>query len=104
MVKASGLRWVSLMWLGRVPWASRVWALPVLTALAPSEPYYRERGRQPKKLTDWARQIILQLRRWLPDRDLKVVGDGAYAALAFLRSLNAGASMVNWSSPMLIKG
>ena len=80
VVKASGLRWVSLMRLGQIPWAHRVWALPLLTVLAPSEPYYRTQGRQPKKLTDWARQLILQLRRWLPDRDLVVVGDGAYAA------------------------
>ena len=61
VVKASGLRWVSLMWLGQIPWAHRVWALPLLTVLAPSEPYYRTQGRQPKKLTDWARQLILQL-------------------------------------------
>ena len=36
-VKASGLRWISLMWLTRIPWACRTWALPVLIALAPSE-------------------------------------------------------------------
>ena len=35
LVKASGLRWISLMWLGNVPWAGRHWALPVLTVLAP---------------------------------------------------------------------
>ena len=28
VVKASGLRWVSLMWLGHIPWAGRWWALP----------------------------------------------------------------------------
>ena len=36
-VKASGLRWISLMLLTTIPWADRTWALPVLTALAPSE-------------------------------------------------------------------
>ena len=36
-VKASGLRWLSLMLLAPIPWAKRVWALPFLTALAPSE-------------------------------------------------------------------
>ena len=68
LVKASGLRWVSLMWLGHVPWAGRYWALPFLTVLAPSERYYRQRGRRHKKLTDWDRRMILQLRRWLPHR------------------------------------
>ena len=34
-----------------------------------------------KKLTDWARQMILQLRRWLPQRPLVLVGDSSYAVL-----------------------
>ena len=37
VVKASGLRWISLMWLGHIPWARRCWALLFLTVLAPSE-------------------------------------------------------------------
>ena len=79
VVKASGLRWISLMWLGQVPWAGRYWALPFLTVLAPSARYHRQRGRRHKKLTDWARQMVLQLRRWLPQRSLVLVGDGGYA-------------------------
>src|SRR6476619_1877313 len=42
-VKASGLRWLSLMLLAPVPWTGRIWALPFLTVLAPSERYCRER-------------------------------------------------------------
>ena len=84
VVKASGLRWISLMWLGHIPWAGRFWALPFLTVLAPSERYYRQRGRRHKKLTDWARQMIMQLRRWLPHRPLVLVGDSSYAVLDLL--------------------
>ena len=83
-VKCSGLRWISLMWLAPVSWAQRVWALPVLTALAPSERYCQEQGIQHKKLTDWARQIVSVLRRWLPERQLVVVADSGYSALDFL--------------------
>lgn len=83
-VKASGLRWISVMWLTRIPFAQRIWALPFLTALAPSERYYEQRGRKVKKLTDWAGQLVCQLRRWLPNRRLVVVGDSTYAALDFL--------------------
>lgn len=36
-VKTSGLRWVCMMLLVPLPWAQRVWALPFLTVLAPSE-------------------------------------------------------------------
>ena len=84
LVKASGLRWISLMWLGQIPWVGRYWALPFLTVLAPSERYHRQRGRRHKKLTDWARQMILQLRRWLPHRPLVLVGDSSYAVLDLL--------------------
>jgi hypothetical protein len=83
-VKASGLRWLSLMLLAPIPWAKRVWALPFLTVLAPSERYYQERKRSHKKLTDWARQVLLQVRRWLPGRKLVVVMDSSFAAIDFL--------------------
>jgi hypothetical protein len=85
--KATGLRWLSLMLLVPIPWAGRVWALPFLTALAPSERYCRERGRRHKKLTDWARQLVLQARRWLPDRRLVLVADSGFAALELLAAL-----------------
>lgn len=85
-VKASGLRWISLMLLTPISWAQRVWALPFLTVLAASERYYQQRGRKPKKLTDWARQLVFQLRRWLPQARLVVVGDSTYAALEFLHA------------------
>src|SRR3954451_23394620 len=86
-VKASGLRWLSLMLLAPIPWAGRVWALPFLTVLAPSERYCRERGRRHKNLTDWARQMALQARRWLPGREVVLVGDGSFAALDLLAAL-----------------
>jgi len=87
-VKASGLRWLSLMLLTPIPWAHRVWALPFLTALAPSERYCQQRGRRHKKLTDWGRQLVLQAHRWLPGRELVVVADSAFAALEFLAAVS----------------
>jgi DDE superfamily endonuclease len=47
-VKASGLRWVSLMLLAPIPWAARTWALPFLTCLAPSERYAQKRQKRHK--------------------------------------------------------
>ena len=84
LVKASGLRWISLMWLGHVPWAGRPWALPVLTVLAPSSRYHQQQGRRHKRITDWARQMVMLLRRWLPQRQLILVGDNGYAVLDLL--------------------
>ncbi|MGT2489236.1 IS701 family transposase [Methylobacterium oryzae CBMB20] len=86
-VKASGLRWMSLMLLAPIPWAGRVWALPFLTALVPSERACRERGRRHKPLLDVGRQLALQARRWLPRRDLVVVGDSGFSALLFLDAM-----------------
>lgn len=83
-VKASGLRWISLMYLAHIPWAARTWALPVLTALAPSERYYQSLGRSHKTLAERARQVIIQLRRWLPERYLVLVADSSYAVLELL--------------------
>jgi hypothetical protein len=86
LVKTSGLRWISLMWLTTIPWAARVWALPFLTVLAPSERYTEQSGRQHKKITDWARQMIYQLHRWVPFRRLVIVADYTYAVLDFLHA------------------
>ena len=83
-VKASGLRWIAMQLLVRVPWAERVWALPFFTVLAPSERYHQARGLRHKTLPDWGRQMIRQLRRWLPDRVLVVVVDSSYAVLELL--------------------
>ncbi len=85
---ASGLRWLSLMMLVDIPWAGRVWALPFLTVLAPSERYDHQRGHRHKCLTDWARQMLLQVRRWLPHRQLVVVADSSFAALELLFALS----------------
>jgi DDE superfamily endonuclease len=86
-VKASGLRWISLMLLTPMPWAQRIWALPVMTVLSPSERYYQARGRHPRTLLERSAQMLKLLRRWLPERALVVVGDSAYAALDFLNTM-----------------
>src|ERR687889_1352579 len=83
-VKSSGLRWVCVMLLVEVPWASRVWALPFLSALAPSEGYAAKRGKRHKKITEWAWQMLLVVRRWHPRREIVAVADRAYASLKLL--------------------
>src|SRR6266516_6929554 len=96
LVKNSGLRWVCLMLLVPIPFAARTWALPLLTALAPSARYDQARGRQHKTVTDWARQLRLVVRRWWPDRALVVVADSTSAARAFLAACSA------WPRPVTI--
>lgn len=86
-VKTSGLRWICLMLLTPIPWAQRVWALPFLTVLAPSKRYHAQRRKKHKTITDWARQMIRQLHRWLPERALVIVADGSYAVVEFLANV-----------------
>jgi hypothetical protein len=58
--KSSGLRWMTVALLAPVSWAARVWALPFLTALCPSERYgpYVRWGRRHKPLPERARGLL----------------------------------------------
>ena len=95
-VKVSGLRWLSLMVLARVPFARAVWGLPFLTVLCPSERAAEKAGKQRhKKLTDWARQALLQATRWLPGRTIVVVADSGYAVIELCLALVARAVMIS---------
>jgi hypothetical protein len=88
VVKASGLRWLCAMVLTEVSWAGRVWALPFLTALCPSERYHQQRGQRHKTLPQWAGQLIGLIHRWLPEREVVVVADSSYAVLALLKQVS----------------
>jgi hypothetical protein len=93
-VKTSGLRWVCLDLLADVPWSQRVWALPFLTVLAPSERYAERTGRPHKTIVDWARQMILQLCRWLPGREIVVVMDHTYVGQKLLDAVRGHVCVV----------
>jgi DDE superfamily endonuclease len=82
-----GLRWLTAAVLVEVPFAGHVWALPVLTALTPSKAWSERHGRRHRPVTDWARRLLLALRRWLPDRPMVAVMDGEFAALELLHAL-----------------
>jgi DDE superfamily endonuclease len=84
VVKASGLRWLGCMLLTPIAWANRVWALPFLTVLCPSERFYAQRGRRHHTVLERAWQIIRIVRRWLPGREIVFVADSSFAALEWL--------------------
>jgi hypothetical protein len=84
MVKASGLRWLACMVLVPLSWTHRVWALPFLTVLCPSEHFYEQRGRRHQALTARAWQIMRLMARWLPRQEMAFVADSSFAALELL--------------------
>ncbi|MBV8359264.1 MAG: transposase, partial [Deltaproteobacteria bacterium] len=88
MMKTSGLRWLCAMVLAEIPWAKRVWALPFLTALCPSQRYHQQRGQRHKSLPQWAGQLIGLLHRWLPRRELVMVADSTYAVIELLKQVS----------------
>jgi hypothetical protein len=82
VIRCFGLKWVAMMLLVPVPWSRRVWALPFLTALC--WPAKQHGQRRHKTSVDWVRQMMKQVRRWLPGRRLVLVVDGGLAAVALV--------------------
>lgn len=88
MVKVSGLRWLCCMLLTPMSWAQRVWALPFMTVLCPSERFYENRGRSHQTLVERAWQVIRIVVRWLPGCDVVFVADSSYAVLELLHQVS----------------
>jgi hypothetical protein len=84
VIKCFGLKWVSMMLLVRFPWSQRVHALPFLTVLCWPESAPRPRAH--KTAIDCVRQMVLQVRRWSPERPIVLVLDGGFAAVKLARA------------------
>jgi hypothetical protein len=64
MGTARGLGWRWALLFSEIPWAGGVWALPVLTALCPSERSHQQRGQRHKTVPQGAGQLRGQRHRW----------------------------------------
>jgi hypothetical protein len=102
VIRCFGLKWVVMMLLVPVLWARRVWALPFLTVLC--QPAEQGQTRRHKTSMDWVRQMMPQVRRWLPGRPLVLVVDGGFAAvslaLACVKSQVAMVSRLRWDAAL----
>jgi hypothetical protein len=102
VIRCFGLKWVVMMLLVPVPWARRVWALPFLTALC--RPADKVMRRRHKTSVDWVRQMMQQVRRWLPGRALVLVVDGGFAAVslasACVKSQVTMVSRLRWDAAL----
>lgn len=94
-VKCSGLRWLSVMLLTEVGFARRVWALPFLSLLCPSERFDKQRGRPHHSLAERATRTLLLVKRWLPRRDVVAVGDSSFAVLDLLHRVRQKVAFVS---------
>jgi DDE superfamily endonuclease len=84
VVKVSGRRGLACMLLSPLSWAERVWALPLLTVLCPSERFYAQRGRRHPPLTARAWPMLRLVVRWVPGGAGAFVADSSFAALELL--------------------
>ena len=94
-VKTSGLRWLGFTLLTPLPWKTGIKALPFQTLLAPSERYASKRGLKHKKLTDWARQGMLQTIPWLPKRKVIFVGDSSFGTHELANSISKHGTLIS---------
>ncbi len=85
VVTSLGLRWVCLAVLVPVPWSQRPWALPFMTVLALGVKTSMKLNKQHRTLVQWAEFMIDKVRRWQPQREITLVGDGSYAAVALVQ-------------------
>jgi hypothetical protein len=65
--------------------------------LAPSARWSETQGRRHKALTDWARQAILQSKRWLPDRRVVAVADSSFSALELIAAVRRHVCLITRS-------
>jgi DDE superfamily endonuclease len=80
-VSTSGLRWVTMALLVRLPWTKRCWALPFLSVLSTTPKVSVALKKRHKTLARLAQQMVMVVRRWLPEVAIKVIGDGAYSVI-----------------------
>jgi len=94
-VSSSGLRWVVLALVVKLPWSNRYWALPCLSILSTPPKINEQLGRRHKTLAQWAAQAVKWLRRTLPNRTIKMIGDGGYSVIELgLTCRQVGVSLI----------
>jgi hypothetical protein len=91
-VSSPGLRWIVMAVVVTLPWSKQRWALPFLCVLATTPEVSERLGKRHKTIEMWTHQMISLVRRWLPDRPIKLMGDTAYSVLEL--GLHANAQQV----------
>jgi hypothetical protein len=80
-VSSPGLRWIVMAVVVTPAWTKQRWALPFLCILATTPEVSERLGKRHKTIGMWAHQMLSLVRRWLPGRSIKLMGDTAYTIL-----------------------
>jgi hypothetical protein len=97
-VSASGLRWLVGAVVVKVPWSRHVWSLPCLSVLLTTPKVSDQLGKRHKTVAQVAGQMLKWVRRVLPGRHVKIIGDGAYRVIDL--GLTAQAQKVTLIAPL----
>jgi DDE superfamily endonuclease len=77
---SEGLHWLCLMLLVRVPWFQRPWALPIVSVPTLTPATSAKLGKHHRTTIQAAQVLIWLVRRWHPEREIVLIGDGGFAA------------------------
>jgi hypothetical protein len=80
-ISNSGLRWVIFSLVVHVPWTERYWALPFVAVCVTPPQLDAQRHHRHRGVPDIAALMLRRIRAWLPQRKIKVLGDGAYSSI-----------------------
>ena len=97
-VSTSGLRWLVLAVVVKLPWGRHYWALPCLSVLLSTPKVSQKLGQRHKTVAQVAGQMVQWIRRVLPGRRIKLIGDGAYSVIEL--GLTCRASGVTLIAPL----
>jgi hypothetical protein len=94
-VSTSGLRWLVLAVVVKLPWSRHYWALPCLSVLLTTPKVSQKLGQPHKTVAQVAGQMVQWVRRVLPGRRIKLIGDGAYSVIELgLTCLTSGLTLI----------
>lgn len=89
VTKSLGIRWCCVCLLVEVPWSRRAWALPFVLMPVLSPKTSAQLGKVHRTSVEWAAYLVDKVRRWQPQREIVLVGDGAYAAIELVQQCQA---------------
>lgn len=84
-----GHKWVVLAILVRLPFTTRLWAVPILVVLYRSPAKDKKQRGRHKTPAQLMRQMLKVLLRWFPDRHFVFAGDGGYGTHELARTAAA---------------
>jgi hypothetical protein len=97
-VSTSGLRWLVLAVVVKLPWSQDYWALPCLSVVLTTPKVSQQLGQRHKTVAQVSGQMVQWARRVLPGRRIKLIGDGAYSVIEL--GLTCRASGVSLIAPL----